>query len=377
MATEPFLINPPGKLSKKLKRSVFYKSGVYSAVMKGLKVKARRRRRRNPIGETLVTIGANPMRLRRRNASNPWYGNSRGHRIAALMRWGKRKRGRIGKRRRISSYVGKRLMWHGRRTKLWHAKHAKRIARTAALTDLGLSMFGKTRYISGKGWVTVKSRRRRKGMARRRRKNAWFGQRRRHRKAARKGWRRGHTFSKRRYRKNAPEGNPRRRRKYGRRRRNPALSLGGVMSGVSNVRSWAPLAVTGGLSAITGALAPSLIGVANPWAKLGVQLVVAIGGSALVEKAVDSRHGNTWMVVGVSMVGYQLLKQFVLVPYFPQFAVSLGEHDYNDYYLRDVSQEVGAFPQNVSAFPGEMNDYPGVGASQEMGSYPYDGSYPY
>lgn len=77
------------------------------------------------------------------------------------------------------------------------------------------------------------------------------------------------------------------------------------------------------------------------------------------------------------MVGYQLLKQFVLVPYFPQFAVGLGDHDYNDYYLRDVSQEVGAFPQDVSAFPGEMNDYPGVGASQEMGSYPYDGRYGY
>jgi hypothetical protein len=362
MATEPFLINPPRRMGK--------------------------RRRRNPIGETLVTIGANPMRRRKRSSGNPWYGNSRGHRIAALMRWGGVKRGRIKKRRvSVRRRRGvKHLIWHGRRTKLFIDRANRRAAKAAALTDMGLSMFGKSRFISGKGWVTVKSRRRRRKSMARRRKNAWFGQRRRHRKAARKGWKRGHTFKKRRYRKNAPEAatNPRRKR-YGRRRsarrgyrRNPALSLSGVFSGVSNVREWAPLAVTGGLSAITGAVAPGLIGVVNPWAKLGVQLAVAVGGSALVEKAAGSKHANAWMVVGVSMVGYQLLKQFVLVPYFPQFAVGLGQFaDYNDYYLRDVSQEVGAFPQEVSAFPGDMSDYPGVGAAQEVGSYPFDGRYGY
>lgn len=218
-------------------------------------------------------------------------------------------------------------------------------------------------------------------MARKRRKrNTWFGQPRRHRKAALKGWRRGHRGVRRRrgYRRNAPESNPRHsRRRYHRSyRRNPAMSFGAITSQISNVRGWAPLAVTGGLSAITGAIAPSMIGVINPWARLGVQLVVAIGGSALVEKAVDAKHGQAWMIVGVSMVGYQLLKQFVLMPYLPQFAVGLGE--YNDYYLRDVSQEVGAFPNQMSAFPGEVGAYPGVGADQELvGSYPYDGQYGY
>jgi hypothetical protein len=141
-----------------------------------------------------------------------------------------------------------------------------------------------------------------------------------------------------------------------------------------DVRGWAPLAVTGGLSAITGAVVPTMIGVVNPWAKLGVQLAVAVGGGVAVEQIVDKRHGQAWMVVGVSMVGYQLLKQFVLAPYFPQFAVGLG--DYQDYYVSDgenVSQQVGAFPQEMSAFPQEVSDYPGVG-NAGMGAYPYDGA---
>jgi hypothetical protein len=141
-----------------------------------------------------------------------------------------------------------------------------------------------------------------------------------------------------------------------------------------NVREWVPLAVTGGLSAATGAVVPGMLGVVNPWAKLGVQTAIAIGGGLVVEKVVDKRHGQAWMIVGVAMVGYQLLKQFVIAPYFPQFAVGLG--DYNDYYPNsayedadEVSQQVGAFPNQMGAF---VNDYPGVGS--EMGAYPYDGA---
>lgn len=232
-------------------------------------------------------------------------------------------------------------------------------------------------------------------MARRRKRNTWFGQPRRHRKAAFKGWRRGHRIGRRRvkhYRRNyftnpgtVVASNPRRRKRSSARRRhrrsyrrNPAgINFGRLTSGLTNVRSWAPLAITGGLSAITGAVVPQMVlqpmGIVNPWAKLGAQLVTAVGGGMIVERAVDKRHGEAWMIVGVAMVGYQLLKQFLLVPYFPQFAVGLGE--YNDYVLRDVSQEVGAFPTAISAYPNEMSAYPGVGADEDsVGSYPYDGT---
>lgn len=371
MATEAFLINPPKRL--------------------------KRRRKRNPVGETLVTIGANPMRR------NPWYGDSAGHRIAALMRWGKVRKGRVGRyRKRVArrstvarTAVRRRVRrFIDRRTSAYKRQRASEYRQ--ALGFLALTAPGKKRrysYVSGAGWV----RRRRKhnpygGTMRKRRRvrrhrNTWFGQRRRHRKAAKKGWRRGHLVpyshsrgSRRRRVRHNPEvslSNPRHRRhrrKHSyRRRHNPALSLTRFTGGIMNVRSWGPLAITGGLSAVTGAVVPGMIGVANPWMKYGVQAAVAIGGGMVVEKFVDKRHGETWMIVGVSMVGYQLLKEFVLQPYFPQFAVGLGE--YPSYYPtsayeeeENVSQQVGAFPQALSAFPNAMNDYPGVGA------YPYDGA---
>lgn len=347
---------------------------------------------------------------------NPWFGDSQGHRIAALMRWGKVRKGKVSRHRsrrrvkrvhgvrkavrRVKAHAVKRAVKrHVRRRRISSSYLDKRTKayrqyrmsqQREAASFLGLTGGRKPRYtFSGGMW---RKRRKlnpfgRKSMARRkkryaRKRNTWFGQPRRHRKAAKKGWRRGHKIGRRVIRhRNAPTAlsNPR-RRKYRRsaRRRNPAISLGGLTSQLTNVRGWAPLAVTGGLSAITGAIVPGLLpmGIAsNPWAKLGVQLVVAIGGGKLVEKAVDARHGQAWMVVGVSMVGYQLLKQYVLAPYFPAFAVGLGE--YPDYSYRDgVSQEVGAFVNGgVGAF---VNDYPGVGADQELvGSYPFDGQYGY
>jgi hypothetical protein len=142
---------------------------------------------------------------------------------------------------------------------------------------------------------------------------------------------------------------------------------------IMDVRHWAPLAVTGGLSAITGAVVPGMLGVYNPYAKYGVQIGVAVGGGMLVERVAGKEHGQAWMIVGMAMVGYQLLKEYVLMPYFPQFAVGLGT--YEDYYpgsnINDVSQRIDAFPSSMSAFPSAMSAYPGVG---DAGAYPYDGA---
>jgi hypothetical protein len=155
--------------------------------------------------------------------------------------------------------------------------------------------------------------------------------------------------------------------------------VGKFTGGLTDIRSWGPLAITGGLSAVTGAVVPGMLGVTNTWAKYGVQTAVAVGGGMVVERFVDKRHGHAWMIVGVAMVGYQLLKEFVLQPYFPQFAVGLGE--YPSYYPNsgseddnDVSQQVGAFP-SLGAFPSAMSGYPGVGGGTDsVGAYPYDGS---
>ena len=373
--TEPFLINPPKRIRRKVGR------------------------RRNPIGEMLVTIGANApkgrhMRRRKSNPENPWYGDPAGHRIAALMRWGKIRRGKVSRHRkhvkvkRVVHRKRKHVVRHKKgRWALKHIRMRRKIAQQAFWTSKYGHMLAHPRskkVFTRKGLVTM----------RRRKRNTWFGQPRRHRKAAKKGWRRGHKIGRRtirhgnprrRYRRNPEVGavmhnRARHRRHYNRarRHRNPmGLSLGKLTSSFTNVRSWAPLAVTGGLSAITGAVVPTMIGIQNPWAKLGAQLVVAIGGGLVVEKFVDARHGQAWMVVGVSMVGYQLLKQFVLVPYAPQFAVGLGD-DYMNYYTDDqsneVSQTIGAYPQEVGAFPSAMSAYPGVGGDDMVGAYPYDGS---
>jgi hypothetical protein len=354
MATEPFLINPPKKLKY-------------------------RRRRRNPVGETLITIGANPIRRnpmrRRRFRFNAWFGHSAGHRRAAMARWGKRVGGR--KRRAVRSYSRRRTI--DRRTKAYQSMRAAQFKEAAGF--LALTAPGKKRKFTFKGGQWVRKNKPYGGyiMRRRRvRRNTWFGQPRRHRRAAYKGWRRGHMIDGRlvrHYRKylgNAPSYHRRSRRSY---RRNPALSVGKFTSGIMNIGSWGPLAITGGLSAVTGALTPSMLGLVNPFAKLGAQVAVAVGGSMLVDRFVGGRHGDAWLVVGVSMVGYQLLKQFVLIPYLPQFAVGLGSN-YNDYTFNDgISQQVGAFPGEMNAFPGEVSDYPGVGAydyqEEEVGAYPY------
>lgn len=372
MSQENFLINPPKRL--------------------------RRKRRGNPIGETLVTLGANPMR---KNPENPWYGDSGGHRIAALMRWGKVRRGKIKRHRKVGRPSVRRVKVKTVKRRVVRRKVSRKAGRRWAPVavrqqrKMAQHAFWADKY----GEILAHPRRKvykykTRGVKyymkrlRRRKSNSWFGQPRRHKKAAKKGWRKGHMLSagkrRRRVRHSNPmvaSTNPKRRRSRRRsvkhsyrRRRNPAImaEFGKFTSGIMNVREWAPLAVTGGLSAMTGAVVPGLIGVVDPWMKLGVQTAVAIGGGIVVERVVDKRHGQAWMIVGVAMVGYQLLKQFVIQPYFPQFAVGLG--GYQDYYpvsaydnADNVSQQVGAFPS--------LGGYPGVGAFEnEVGAYPYDGA---
>lgn len=368
MAQENFLINPPKRLG-------------------------RTKHRRNPIGETLVTIGMNPSRR------NPWFGDSAGHRRAALIRWGKIRRKPVAKRK----VKRKAVVRLGRRRRIDKRSKAYKLERKKQYSQLkgflGLVSGKKRRYkrVAGTGLWGKRNPFGRSSM--RHRRNSWLGQPRRHRKAAKKGWRIGHLVPvhhkrgarRRRIRHYNPmvgaTSNPRRKRHYNvkhrrrhnrrsGRRHNPAIGamFGKFTGGVMNVRHWMPLAVTGGLSAVTGAVVPGMLGVTNPWAKYGVQTAVAFGGGIVVEQVAGKEHGQAWMIVGIAMVGYSLLKEFVLQPYFPQFAVGLGA-TYQDFYpgsnQDDVSQRIDAFPSAMHAFPSAMHAYPGVG---ETGAYPYDGA---
>lgn len=155
---------------------------------------------------------------------------------------------------------------------------------------------------------------------------------------------------------------------YHRRRKNPVST---TLKGAMDVKGWGPLAVTGGLSAVASGIAPNylagLAGVTNPWLLLGLKVGVAFGGGALVSKFVSSEHGKVWIVVGTSLVAYDLLKQYVLPMVLPAGLSGVGYY-YPDYQEQGDSQ--------VNAFP-NMGTYPDEGGVQAfpLGSYPYDGEY--
>lgn len=142
------------------------------------------------------------------------------------------------------------------------------------------------------------------------------------------------------------------------------------MRGAMRVGKWAPLAVTGGLSMVSAGVVPAMLGLTGPWMKLGAQLATAFGGGMLVGNFAGAEHGRVWTIVGVSLVGYDLLKTWVLPQFFPRLA-ALSDYYYPDYELTE-SQQVGAFPNEVSDYP----DYGGVQAfPEEVSDYPYDGRY--
>lgn len=162
-------------------------------------------------------------------------------------------------------------------------------------------------------------------------------------------------------------GNPMR---YFHRRRNPvAASLKGAL----DVRGWAPLAVTGGLSAVGAGVLPGVIsrfvGITNPWLTLGLKVGVAFGGGMAVSKFVSPEHGKVWTVVGTSLVAYDLLQQYVMPLILPAVGLAGVGFEY-DGYTEEGDSQINAFPNQVSAYPDEggMQAFP-------LGSYPFDGEY--
>lgn len=208
-----------------------------------------------------------------------------------------------------------------------------------------------------------KRRRRRKaGVRRRRRSASSYG--RKHRPVvygSGRTWRRSKAYRKRRKHKHllvnpglALIGNrPRRRR-----RSNPVSVVGlkGQLMGAL------PLAVTGIASGVATSLVPGYLNLSNQWMNYGVKAGVALFGGQMVGKFVGKDHGLIWTVAGLSILVKDLVQQ-----YLPGVIPGLG-YTYPSYY---EAPSVGAYPQEMGAFPGEDYQYPDTGAYANMGESPY------
>lgn len=162
-------------------------------------------------------------------------------------------------------------------------------------------------------------------------------------------------------------GNPMR---YFHRRKNP---VGTGLKGALAVKTWGPLALVGGASAIAaGILAPMVpfVNTLGPWGQVGARLGVAFLGGMAVGKVTNQEYARVWTIVGISLVGYDLLKQYIM-PMVSGFvpAPAVSGFEYQGYQEEGNSQ--------INAFPNAVGNYPDQGGVQAfpLGSYPYDGEY--
>ena len=159
---------------------------------------------------------------------------------------------------------------------------------------------------------------------------------------------------------------------YFHRRRNP---VGSGLKGALDVKSWGPLALVGGSSAIAAGLLPPMVPYINtlgPWGQLGARIGVAFLGGMAVRKVFNEEYAKVWTVVGVSLVAYDLLKQYVL-PMIPGATAAVPAAAVSGFEYQGYSEEGNS---QVNAFP-NMASYPDNGGVQAfpLGSYPYDGEY--
>ena len=154
---------------------------------------------------------------------------------------------------------------------------------------------------------------------------------------------------------------------FSKRRKSNPVKLG--FRGMTEVKQWAPLAVWGALSATATGMVPGMLGLTGTWMRAGGQLATAFIGGMVVRQMWNKEAGNIWAVVGASLVMYDFLRDWVFARFFPE--LPLGDYSGYEEANRADSQSVGqygdmdAYPEEVAAFP------------NEVGSYPYDGNYPY
>jgi hypothetical protein len=175
---------------------------------------------------------------------------------------------------------------------------------------------------------------RRRKTKRRRRRNPWYGQPIRHSRAAKKGWRR------------------RRRRTTRRRyRRNPAVSAPSILNLRRPMNMVMPLAV-GVVAKMATDRVPVMVNMADtPLKKFGVQMGVAFAGNMLLRRPLGSVNANVWAIVSAVTAVSELVGQYITGRAISGIGAIGYEPEYSDEY--PVSEGVGAFPEEIGAYPYE------------------------
>jgi hypothetical protein len=95
----------------------------------------------------------------------------------------------------------------------------------------------------------------------------------------------------------------------------------------------------------------------------------------VVNRVSNQEYAKVWTVVGVSLVAYDLLRQYVMPMvsgFIPGAPAAVSGFEYQG-YTEEGNSQVNAFPNAVGSYP----DQGGVQAFPlgEIASYPYDGQY--
>lgn len=308
MANEPFLINPKRRKSLLANR---HKTDGTSVARKMQKRKATKLVK-NPLGETLMIVGANPISRRGQMLENAWFGHPLEHRRAALKGWRKRRTRKVGgrRKRRTLSAVGR-------------PRRRKAVRRRARQLSLPFTGTMARRFMDNP--------RRRRGVRRRRRMLD----------------------------------NPRRHRRI--RRDNP-IALGGSRGIVGSFTRALPLALTGGASIIVTNLAPGFtsrfVGTSDI-AKYGTQVATAVVGGMGVGRFIGREHGTVWTVAGLAVIVADLAQKYIL----GRSLAGLGL----GYEMGPSIYGIDAFPEAMSAYPEEsVSGFGGLSADpygQTVGPY--------
>lgn len=142
----------------------------------------------------------------------------------------------------------------------------------------------------------------------------------------------------------------RRHRRYAR-HRNPII--GGLSAGQI---------ITGMFSALANVGMPIALKAGSPMSKYGIQVATAIGGKFILEKMLKSNSGNTWMIVGLSMVAADVFREYILKKV--TLMTSMGPVGIPS----GTPVTPTAVPQGATGMSGYIDDLPGNYAMNPFGN---------
>jgi hypothetical protein len=345
---EPFLINPY-RPSRRRRRSV-------GRIRRSV-ARIGRRRRRTGLPSALLrrmirTYGTRrgmkqAWKLYKRGIRrNVWADDARGHRLAALKGWRRR---RSSRRRRLNPW--ERIAYPAHEAVLWRVKETGRFGRPPKKKN----PFGEEVMIVG---VNPRRRRRRRSRVRSRRRSFFLDNlfRRRRRRRLRDNFLENRRRRRLRY-------NARRRRRL---RRNPVVRGGGLAISFRRPSTLLMPVAVGTAAFILTDRAPSMIGATSTWQRYGAKAAVGVGGSILISKFFGRTNGMVWLLASGINLATDLVKQYILpkVTALPAQPVS----GYGAFpYAYDYGEPRGIGYEGFEAYPDEM----------AAGSYPFAGTLSY